>query len=376
MTAPRPRILHLHSSFDLGGKEARDVELMNAWGDRFEHVIVSSQPGALGAADLIGAHVPFRIARDAPPLAGRPSQGRLRALARYFGGFDLVLSFNFGAMDGVLANRLFARRPLVHHEDGFNADEVAGQKRSRVLYRRLALPGARNVVVPSQTLERIAASWGVHAPQLQRVPNGIDVQLFAHRPSRDVIPSLPDDGSVVVGTVAGLRPVKNLPLLVRSFARAVRDTPVPTRLVIVGRGSEEAAIRAAADQHGIADRVHLPGFLPHPHRYIGRFDVFALSSDSEQFPISLVEAMAAGLPAACTDVGDVRAIVTEENRAWLAPARGEAALARSLSALIGDAELRQRLGQANRARVRAEYSRDTMIARYEAIYGAALGRPT
>ena len=115
------RILHLHSSFSLGGKEARAVRLMNLMGDRAHHVILSAVPGALGARAAIDPAIVVDFPADAPALHGTPSRARYRELARYFCDFDLILSYNWGAMDGVMARRLFgARRPdampdLIHH---------------------------------------------------------------------------------------------------------------------------------------------------------------------------------------------------------------------------------------------------------------------
>ena len=370
----RPRLLHLHSTFNLGGKEARAVALMNAWGNAFDHEIVSAVPHETAAAALIDPSVPHRLRDDFPPLAGPPSWRRLRALAAAMRGHDLVLTYNWGAMDAVLANRLFARRPLVHHEDGFNEDEAVRQKPARVVARRLALPCASRLVVPSRNLERIARDvWRQPAPRVAYVPNGVDMALFG-TPAADAIPGFARrPGEVVVGTLAGLRPVKNLPRLVRAFAGATRLAPdVPSRLVIVGRGSEEAAIRAEAAAAGIADRLVMPGFVAHPPRYVGLFDVFALSSDSEQFPISLVEAMAAGLPAASTAVGDVAEIVAEPNRAYLASPGDEPALAHALAALIVDPELRATLGAANRTKVAAEYDFAATARTYRAIYERAM----
>lgn len=371
----RPRLLHVHSTFMLGGKEARDVDLMNAWGDTVEHVIVSSVPGALGARELIDARVPVSFP-EPPPLAGPPSLARLRAIARWVraGEFDLALSFNFGAMDAVLARRLFSGPPLVHHEDGFNEDETAGQKPARRWLRRLALPAAHALVVPSRNLERIAAAtWGRAATY---IPNGIEMARFVGAPAADAIPGLVrEEGEVIVGTLAGLRPVKNLPRLVRAFADAVRRVPgVRARLVIVGRGPDAARIRAEADVLGVADRLVMPGFLAHPHRYVGLFDVFALSSDSEQFPISLVEAMAAGLPAVSTRVGDVAEIVAGANLPFLADVADEGALGAALARLIGDGALRVRVGADNRAKVAAQYTRAAMVARYAQVYGTAMER--
>jgi len=371
----RPRLLHLHSTFNLGGKEARAVALMNAWGDAFEHDVVSAVPTETAAAALIDAGVPHRVLGDFPALAGRPSPGRLRALAAAMRGYDLVLTYNWGAMDAVLANRLFGRRPLVHHEDGFNEDETVRQKPTRVLFRRAALAGSARLMVPSRNLERIAKDvWRQPARRVAYVPNGIEPALFDALPAPDAIPGFARrDGEAVIGTLAGLRAVKNLPRLVRAFAAATRLVPrVPARLVIVGRGPEEAAIRAEAERQGVTDRLVLPGFVAHPHRYVGLFDVFALSSDSEQFPISLVEAMAARLPAAATAVGDVAEIVALANRPFLAAPTDEPALGQALARLIVNPALRAELGAANRAKVTAEYDFATTARSYRTIYEEAM----
>ena len=118
----------------------------------------------------------------------------------------------------------------------------------------------------------------------------------------------------------------------------------------------------------------IQGFVAHPHRYVGLFDIFALSSDSEQFPIRLVEAMAAGLPAASTAVGDVAEIVSEANRPFLAALPEETRLADALARLIADADLRRRVGAANRAKVAAEYDFAKTAATYRSVYEDAMTR--
>src|SRR3546814_19218689 len=92
--------------------------------------------------------------------------------------FDLVLSYNWGAMDGVMAHRLFSRvrplPPLIHHEDGFNEDESVRRNWKRNAFRRLALPTAEALVVPSALLERIARDeWGAR-DHVVLLRNGID----------------------------------------------------------------------------------------------------------------------------------------------------------------------------------------------------------
>lgn len=363
------RILHAHSTFALGGKEARAVRLMNAFGGAAEHVILNATD-QWGALDAVEPGIAVERAKGAPSLTGKPGPGRYRALSRYMRGFDLVLTYNWGAMDAVAARRLFGGPPLVHHEDGFNEDEAVRRKPIRNHFRRLVLPTARRVVVPSERLHAIAAKEWLQPPsRLVRISNGIDVGRFQQLPSRP-IPGLDErEGEVVVGTVAGLRAVKNLPRVVRAFAASA---PSRSRLVIVGEGPERERIMAEAAGLGIGDRLVMPGFIADPAAWMGHFDIFALSSDSEQQPISLIEAMAAALPAVSTDVGDVAQMVSGPNRFAIG---GEDVLRSALTRLIDDPALRGHVGAANRAKALADYDERDMIARYAGLYGEAIGRP-
>ena len=371
---PVPRILHCHSTFSPGGKEVRCARLMNAWGPRLHHSIVSAEPGAMGAAKLIGPQVPVEYPSGFPSLKGRPTPARLARLARATRGYDLVCTYNWGAMDVVMAHRAYADAmqlpPLVHHEDGFNEDEAERLSPLRNLYRRAALARAAGLVVPSQVLESIAREvWHQPEARVTRIPNGIDTAAFAAAPDPAALPVRKGEGQFWVGTLAGLRPVKRLPDLVAAFAQL----PPQWHLVICGEGPERAAILAAAGALGVAARVHLPGNVD-PARVAGLFDIFALSSASEQFPLSVVEAMAAGLPVASTDVGDIRTILAPGNAALLTPPGDPPALGQTLAALAADPARRARLGAANRARARAEFDIAAMLAAYESVYARAMGR--
>ena len=92
------------------------------------------------------------------------------------------------------------------------------------------------------------------------------------------------------------------------------------------------------------ERVTFAGQMLNPERALGLLDVFALSSDTEQMPLSLLEAMAAALPVVATDVGDVRGMLTDDNRRLVVPRDDEPAFTAALSTLLTDATLRRRLG--------------------------------
>ncbi len=368
-----PKILHLHSTFDIGGKELRNVRLINEWGRKVDHAIVSGDLEKRGAAALIGKKARVSWPKF-PSLQGKPMPGRLAALARAMTGYDLVCTYNWGAIDAVMAHTIFADAfklpPLVHHEDGFNEDEVKKLKRRRNWYRKIALGRAAALVVPSATLEDIALNvWDQPRTRVRRIPNGIDTRAYAAPPKRDILPGLiKHKDEFWIGTLAGLRQVKQLDVLVRAMDRL----PSEWQLVIAGEGPERDALLAEAERMGVEDRVHLPGFVAQPAKLVGLFDIFALSSHSEQFPISVVEAMAAGLPVVAPRVGDVGSMVSSDNGpALVEPVTSpetEKALAKSLSRLAQDPATRKRMGQANRQKAREEFDEQRMIERYRALY--------
>ncbi len=373
-----PHILHLHSTFAAGGKELRCTRLINAFGPGVAHSIVSAVPERMEAMQHILKQISVAYPQDFPPLAGKPFPGRLQKLAKAMQGYDLVLTYNWGAMDAVMAHTLFGEvlrlPPLIHHEDGFNEDEVHRRKWGRNWYRRIALGRAAGLVVPSEKLEEIALiEWNQPIGRVKRFANGIATAAFTRKPQPDALRGVVKRrGELWVGTLAGLRPVKNLPRLVRAFS----GLPEEWQLVIVGDGPQQGAIRAEADRLQVGHRLHMPGFAAEPERYVGLFDIFALSSDSEQFPISVIEAMAAGLPVAAPRVGDIADMVAPLNAPLISAAGSDVALAEAIAVLAQDPRLRTEIGAANRARARAEFDETVMIDRYQRLYASAMRRET
>lgn len=378
----RLHLLHLHSTFDAGGKERRSTSLINRFGKAVDHSIVSAQPGALGARALIDPGLPVHFPFGFPALQGRFGVRRLQTLARAMQGFDLILTYNWGAMDAAMAHALFAPTmglaPLIHHEDGFHVDEAQRLKPMRNWYRRVALARASALIVPSRQLERVALeAWHQPAARVHRIGNGIAVKDYepakAKRVRPDALPRVVKrPGEKWVGTLAGLRPVKALPRLVRAF----RALPEEWQLVIVGEGPEREAIMAEALKLEIGHRVHLPGYVANPAQATALFDLFALCSDSEQFPLAVLEAMASGLAVASTAVGDVLDMVAPENAPFITPPGDETALGAALLKLAQDEALRRRIGAANQLRAREQFDEAVMVRQHAAIYAQALGLPS
>ncbi|HQQ68878.1 MAG TPA: glycosyltransferase [Alicycliphilus sp.] len=304
-TEQRPRhLLHAFSTFQMGGPQARFVELANALGPMFRHTIVAMDNRFDAGERLHDAvnwtPMPLTVVKGGA-LANR---GAFRQVLRSLRP-DLLVSYNWGAIEWAAGN--FPRVcPQVHVEDGFGPEEAERQLPRRVWMRRALLGWTgMPVVVISRQLERIALQvWKLPASRVRFIANGVSVPV-QQRPQRDLSP----EGVIHVGTVAGLRPEKNIARLIKAFAglRATRAA----RLTIVGGGPLQAELQQLALALGVADDVEFAGYLSNPALKLKDFDLFALSSDTEQLPIALLEAMAVGMPVAATAVGDVPAILAE-----------------------------------------------------------------
>ncbi|MEE8467080.1 MAG: glycosyltransferase [Planctomycetota bacterium] len=364
-------VLHIFSTFAAAGPQVRTVGLMTALGPDWKHRVVAAD-GRLDALELVPEGID---ATAGGSLGGVRSARRLLRDLRP----ALLCTYNWGSFDAVLAARSLGLCNHLHHEDGFNADEVPRRKRRRAWARRWALGKAHRVVVPSHVLEDIAQrEWGLTPPRLVRVPNGVDTERFCPgNEGRDALRaslSIPAD-ALVVGAVGHLRPVKRFEVLIRACGRLPRElTGAGVHLLILGDGAERTALeREAADHAPPGGRVHLPGHHADLAPWYRAMDVFALSSSSEQLPLSLLEAMAAGLPVVATDVGDLRVTLGPGLDGHLVGAEGdcEGALAAELEVLLRSANERQRLGAAGRERVREAFSEEAMVSAYRGLYEAA-----
>ena len=367
MTGPAPirTLLHAFSTFRVGGPQVRFAALANHFGNRYRHLITALDDQWDCVARLApGLQVELvrplgrKRATLRNALTYRRQLGRLRP--------DLLVTYNWGAMEWSLAN-LPPLCPHLHIEDGFGPEEAGGQLRRRVLFRRLTLSaGATRVVLPSRTLHAIARDlWGLADSRLSLIPNGIDCDRFATPPDPILLAQLGlRADETLIGTVAALRPEKNLARLLDAFAMVAAGRPC--RLVVVGDGPERGMLEGLAGRLGLTGRVVFAGAQPEPERLLGAWRLFALSSDTEQMPYSVLEAMAAGLPVAAVDVGDVGAMLAPPNHPYVTARRPDA-LARAMTGLLdGDGPA---IGRANRAHVRRTYDQLSMFEAYGRLFG-------
>ena len=359
------KICWVFSTFAMGGAQRRFAALAGALGPEVQHV-VSAMDGRYEAEALIPSAAWARLRPIQVRKGGLISRANLvefsKALAEERP--DVLVTSNWGSIEWAFARR--GATGHLHCEDGFGPDERADQQATRRIWgRRLAFRRVDAVLAPSRELERTArAIWRAPDSKIRYVPNGVETARFAQagagRASAGGRP-------LVIGSVGALRPEKRFDRLLRVFSAlaAERDD---LRLLLVGDGPERPALEALAAKLGIAPRVEFAGAQSEVAPFYARMDAFALTSDTEQAPLALIEAMASGLPAVATAVGDVSAMLTPGNRPYVVATDDENGFARRLAALMGDEALRAELGGANAARVAAEYDVAAMAGRWRHIF--------
>ncbi|MEM6469564.1 MAG: glycosyltransferase [Planctomycetota bacterium] len=233
----------------------------------------------------------------------------------------------------------------------------------------------------------VADSHGAFLRDFERFPeakirvirNGVDCDRF--RPSEqarvDVRKELglPAD-TPLVGLVAALRSEKNHQLLVRA-ASSLRAQFPDLHWLIIGDGPERSSIEELAKELRVADRVKLLGTRHDTERLVAAMDVFTLCSLNEASPVSILEALACGVPVASSDVGSVKETVVNDETGFLFESEDQGGMCEAIAKLLGDAKLRQACGERGREKVLQTGSLSSMVRGYEELitqsYEAASG---
>ena len=346
----------------------RFVQLANHFGRRYRHRIVSLN----GSEEAMGRLLPDV---DAELIRAGTQKGatlnNLRAIRRTLSQLrpDLLVTSNWGSIEWAMAN-LTIGVPHLHMEDGFGPEEAMRQLPRRVWMRRVALSRS-TVMLPSLKLLGLARDvWKLPPHRLRYVPNGVDCARFAQNPDWEFAARHGIARDVpIVGAVGGLRVEKNPNRLLDAFSLVVAKRPA--QLVIVGDGPLMGELKQSAEARGLSGQIVFTGASSTPERFLPLFSVFALSSDTEQMPLSILEAMAASRAVAATDVGDIASMLAEENRPFVVP-RDARALGASILALLEDPKKADAIGRANRARALGVYDQGKMFAAHQMLLDGEL----
>jgi glycosyltransferase involved in cell wall biosynthesis len=180
-------------------------------------------------------------------------------------------------------------------------------------------------------------------------------------------------GDELVVNVARFVELKNQALLLDALADVAAQRP-RLHAVLIGDGPLREQLERQADRLGIADRVQIQGFRPDAVDVTAAADVFALSSDTEALPLTVLEAMTYGRPIVSTGVGSIPDTIADGVDGLIVPRGGRSELAAAIERLLEDRAFAERLGAHARGTIEARYSVDRMVGRTLAAYASAVAR--
>jgi glycosyltransferase involved in cell wall biosynthesis len=232
------------------------------------------------------------------------------------------------------------------------------------------------LVAVSQGLADALAGQGWPRSRTAVVPSGVALWPAGESRCLDGANLPPQDGRPTVGTVARLVAVKDLELLLEA-AQELRLLVPALRVVVVGDGPRRSQLEAAAGRLGLHDMIFFTGELRPAWPVLERFDAYVLTSRSEGLPVSVLEAMACGLPVVATRVGGLPELVEEGVSGFLVGREGSreetaSQLAERLARLLSDEQLRRRMGAAGARRVAREFSARAAARRMLRVYERCL----
>ena len=362
-----PRLLVVVTLAEAGGAQTFVATLVA--GLRGEYEVEVAGHGAGGAlVDACAAmDVPFHhvrhLVRDPHPYHDAAAVRELRGLTRRIAP-DVVQinSSKAGVLARLAVARLGVKTVFTAHGWAFSGRGGASGAVYTTAERAVAPLSDAIVCVSNHDLQLAHDRHIKPRGELHVIHNGVDVSgLMPYR--------RPAGERLVLGCTARLAPPKDLITLQEALARPGCER---WELRVFGDGPDRPQIEARRDELGLGDRVTLLGNRDDVPEQLADCDAFALISDWEGLPYSILEAMAAGLPVLATRVGGIGDLVVPGETGALVPARDPGAAGAVLAAWAADAALLTPLGVASHARARDAFSRERMVSRYDALFRSLL----
>jgi glycosyltransferase involved in cell wall biosynthesis len=358
------RVAQLIGRLSVGGAEKHFVDLCNSldvaecWA-----VFLGAPPEGVNLADCLDANVNTKTIR----IRKRSLPTDLMRLARFLkeNRIDVVHTHMFwSSLYGAIAARIAAVAAVITTEHGENRWKRAVHRfLERQVISRIA---SKRYCVSADILER------------RRDVDGIPARILAQTSNGTVIPQtaavVRQGNSKVLGSVGRLVPQKDYPLLIDTVAE-LRRRGYSMHATIVGDGPEKATLLEKRAMTGMESAVDLPGMTDDVDSWLRQFDIYVVSSKEEGQPVSLLEAMAVGLPVVATDVGAISETIRDGVEGLIVPAGDVPALSDAIGRLIEEPDFARACGRAARRRIIEDFSIESVARRYECSYLDALQKP-
>ncbi len=369
-------VTHIITALDPDGAEKMLYRLVSAMdGTRFENEVISLTDLGPMTEKLQAAGIRVRALGMTRGSANPYYLAKLAGWLRKMPAQQIIQTWMYHAdLVGGLAAKLAGCAGLVwnirHSELHPGVDKrhtIWTAKACAMLSSRLP----RRIICASEASRTFHEKLGYAHDRMEVIPNGFDLDLF--RPdgnARDAVRRELGVGpsTLLIGYVARKHPVKDHRTFLEAAGLLHKQFP-DVRFVLCGDGAtqDDADLKNWSEMAGVRDACFFFGRRDDIPHVINAFDLATSSSTSEAFPNALAEAMACGVPAVVTNVGDSRSILGETGS--VVPPRDPKALAQAWAALIqAGPDIRSRLGEAARARVQSHFSMPTVVRAYETLY--------
>jgi glycosyltransferase involved in cell wall biosynthesis len=338
----------------VGGAELSLGNLLEFLDERIEVLVAGVDRRVVEA---VAARRPQAATSVLPPVAHKRDVAPLVAHVRAIRGFrpDVFhanMRSSMGCQYGILAALLTPRVRVV-------AVEQSPIPVARGLQRRLKHLLSRRLAAHVAVGERSARM----VEEVARLPAGSVRTIYNGVPEIAVEPIPPPFPPPVVGAVGRFSREKGLDVFVRALALLPRVSAV-----LVGDGPERHRLEGLARDLGVQGRIAVTGWTPHARAHVASFDVLAVPSRFEGFPLVIPEGMLAGVPTVASDVGSVAEAVVHGETGLLVPPEDHEALAAALRTLLADAERRRAMGARAREIARERFTARVMASAFEALY--------
>jgi sugar transferase (PEP-CTERM/EpsH1 system associated) len=358
------RVVHLVRALDVGGLEQVVLDLVANRSSAIDaSVLCLENRGEIAERfESIGVRV------SALELRGATMTRRIWKLARALRTLrpEVVHTHNSGPhVNGAIASKLARVPVLVHTKHGRNYVN----DRKKLWQNRLASHLSSKVVAVSHDAAAVARELEqVPEQRIEVIHNGIDYEQFSINPM-----PFGQAKQYRAVHVARLNRVKDQATLLRAV-RIVVDHLPGFELDVIGDGPAREEVAALRAELGLQKQVHLHGARNDVANWLQKSDLFLLSSVSEGICLTLLEAMAAGLPIVATDVGGNREIVEEGKTGSLVPPQDPQAMAAAIVEMCRNVDSAREMGRRGRERVESRFAVKSMVARYETLYRELLVR--
>ncbi|MBK1695306.1 sugar transferase [Chromatium weissei] len=373
-----PLIAHIIHRLAIGGLENGLVNLINHMPkNRYRHAIICMTEYTDFSQRIQRNDVTLHALnkREGNDIA---IHGRLWRLLRQLRP-TIVHTRNLATLEMQTTAALAGIRHRIHGEHGWDIGDLDGSSLKQRHLRQLFRPFINQYIVLSQhQRDYLLNSVGIPETRINHICNGVDTQRF-YPAFASQISALPNGfaphGTIVIGSVMRMQAVKAPEILVDSFIQLLTQQPMArerVRLVMIGDGPLLSILRERLSAAGVMHLAWLPGERDDIPDLMRSFDVFVLPSLAEGICNTILEAMASGLPVIATQVGgNSELVIAKETGCLIAPANVDE-LTATLAAYLNSLPRIQHEGNAARCRAEQEFSLNTMVERYLAVYDALI----